>query len=111
MKVVNTKVVKEVWVTNDQDEYKVKLVRFPLSRSLFAPNDPDAFVKLAWQRFDYCLLDWDGIVDENDKPLECNTDNKRIVFDFDEDMMLWIATQIHLLEGPETKKKLKKSRT
>jgi hypothetical protein len=106
MKTVNTQVTKEVWVINDQDkDIKVKIRRFPLSLSLFAPTDPDATVKLAWQRFDYCVIDWEGYQDENGKPLECNSENKRIVFDFHDDDMLWIATEIMKLD-PNHKKKV-----
>ena len=111
MKTVNTKITKEVWVTNDEDnDVQFKLRRFPLSLSLFAPNDSEGIVKLAWQRFDYCITSWKGMIDENGKELECTTDNKRLVFDFYEDVMLWVAAQIHKLETP-IKKKLKKQKT
>ena len=111
MKIVDTRVTSEVWITNDQDtEVQVKLRRFPLSLALYAPNDADGIVKLAWQRFNYCVTSWKGFLNENEKPLVCNEENKRIVFDFDEDTMLWIANEIHNLDKA-TKKKSKKPKT
>ena len=58
MKIVNTKVTQEIWVTNKQDkDVKVKLRKFPMSLALYAPNDNDGNVKLAWQRFNYCITE------------------------------------------------------
>ena len=108
MKTVNTKITKEIWVDNKQDQdVKIKLRRFPLSLSLFAPNDPDGIVKLAWQRFDYCIVEWQGFVDEEGKELECNTENKKTVFDFYEITMLWVASELRKLETPAKKKSKK----
>lgn len=100
MKVVNTGVTEEIWVDNPDDkEVKVKIRRFPLSLSLFAPNEPDGVVKLAWQRFDYCIVDWQGFVDQDENTLECNSVNKKIVFDFNEDIMIWVANEINKLNS------------
>lgn len=96
MKVVDVKSLRsETWHENPNDpEIKVKIRRFPLSASLFAPNDPDGFIKLAWQRFNYCIIDWKGFTDTEDKPLECNDENKRAVFDFFEDILVWVSSLI-----------------
>ena len=107
MKIVNTKITQEKWVTNEQNKdevYKVKLRRFPMSLSIFAPNDSDGIVKAAWQRFDYCITDWEGLVDEDEQPLEYNEKNKRLVFDFSEDIMIWVALEINKLDAPLKKK-------
>jgi len=106
MKIVNTDLAKEVWFVNDQDkDVQVLMRRFPVSMSIFAPNDQDGIVKLAWQRFNYCLVDWKGFIDENDKVLECVEENKRMVFDYDTDSLLWITSLISSFDKSITKKK------
>lgn len=35
--------------------------------------DHSARDSIVW---DYCIVDWEGIIDDDDKPIECNTENK-----------------------------------
>jgi hypothetical protein len=106
MKIVNTKMAEEKWFTNEQDaDVKVLLRRFPVSNSLFAPDDDDRVMKLAWQRFEYCIVDWKGFLDESDAKLECNSDNKKLVFDYDVDTLMWISGLVVAFDHPEDKKK------
>jgi hypothetical protein len=108
MKVVSKKLTEEMWHTHPEDvDVKVKIRRFPLTSALFAPNDPDALAKLAWQRFNYSITKWHGFVDDDGNPLECNEDNKRTVFDHMEDVLLWVASLMKEQDKPDEKKNSK----
>lgn len=93
MKKINTKLAEERWVEYEKDkDIKVKVRLFPMSQSLFAPIDEEGMGKAAWIRFNYCLIDWKGLTDENDKEFICNEKNKKYLFDHILELMMWITS-------------------
>lgn len=95
MKKIDKSFVKEKWVKHPDDPEVEILVRpFPLSNSLFAPSDDQKVMKLAWEKFNYSIMDWKGFVDQDDKPIECNEENKKFIFDYDYDTITWASAVI-----------------
>lgn len=88
---LNKNANKEEWF--DYDEDVAFLIRpFPLSERALTPSGTgviDVFIKQAM----YCLMDWKGVVDENEKTIKCVDENKQFLFDFDEDLVLFVCTK------------------
>ena len=98
MRTVNINVAEKISVTNESDGYKVEIRRFPLSGGMFAPNDNSGLAKMAWQRFNYSVTNWEGLEDQDKNVLTCDEDNKKLVFDFDLDLLMWITGEINKLD-------------
>jgi len=80
---INKSIITEKWVKYiDDEEVEFKIRPFPQSNGLMPSDDIDAQVKFNWKVFDYCLTDWRGLVDDDDKQLEFNETNKRFIFDY-----------------------------
>lgn len=90
---INKSRLKEQWVKIDED-VEVLLQPFPASRNIFQSVENRELDKIYWKMFNYSVLDWKGLVDENDKPLECNEENKQVVFDFAQEVMMEITSKI-----------------
>lgn len=41
--------------------------------------------QFTWRMFNYCCLDWKGLVDEEDAPYKCIPEHKKFVFDHYQD--------------------------
>jgi hypothetical protein len=54
---------------------------FSLNQIPSAPNIQD--VKEYYNIFEYSVVSWVGISDENDKVLKCNSENKKFLFESD----------------------------
>jgi hypothetical protein len=83
LKVKKMLVTKEV-VHPEYPEVKVTVRPFSifsLNQIPSAPNIQD--IKEYFNIFDYSVVSWVGISDENDKPLKCNTENKKFLFESD----------------------------
>ncbi len=39
--------------------------------------------EIGWSRFNYCVMDIEGLVDVDKKPIECNEEVKRFIYDYD----------------------------
>jgi hypothetical protein len=85
MRKYNTKLRDEIWFSFPGDEtieFKVRM--FPNSEAMMIEgNAQNALSKGLWKVFNYCITDWKGIVDENEKPLPCNEKNKMFIFEND----------------------------
>ncbi len=46
-----------------------------------------------WEWFNYILVDWSGYIDEKGKIIKCNEEMKKIVFNFDEEVVSFCIEQ------------------
>jgi hypothetical protein len=78
---INVKAVDKKWFELEGTGASFLIRPFPLSLTKW---DENKVIELLYEQFDYCLMDWKGVTDEEDKELKCNPKNKKIVFDFSE---------------------------
>ena len=50
------------------------------------------------QQFVYCLVDWKGLIGEDDKPFECNDENKAYIYDYYADVRDFVFNQQTVLK-------------
>jgi hypothetical protein len=93
---INKQSLQGKWV-----EYKPG-VKFKIRPySLFAVNikpnvqdgDEIESAKSMFGMFDYSVMDWEGVFDENDEKLECTTENKQMFYEYVQDLAVWIFEQ------------------
>jgi len=94
---INKKKYKERWV-KVVDDVEVLLRPFPMSQAVFAPGSDESFAKAVKNKFMYCVVDWKGIVDEDDKPVPCDDENKEFVFDFISELRDAIADKLSTID-------------
>jgi hypothetical protein len=82
---INTKATNKKWFDFEKGDIKARFEIRPFPLSLMRTEVDLTFTTLCSQ-FVYSLTAWEGIVDENDAPLECNEENKTILFNFDDDI-------------------------
>ena len=71
---INTK-VKASWHKFEDIELLIR--PFPFSELDIQNIDGALF-----QQFEYCVTEWKGLTDDEDKELKCNTANKKLVYDY-----------------------------
>ena len=92
---INTKLAEAKWVKyNDDEEVEFKLRPFPMSQGMWIPDTSDDITDYTWKKFNYCVLDWKGLNDQDGTPLECTEENKQYIFDYVHEIMLWVSVQI-----------------
>jgi hypothetical protein len=84
------------WIKDPNDETIEYLIR-PIS-IISMTTQPSALEKeikfndtIEW--FIFALKDWKGVVDDDDKPLPCDDENKRMFFDFNPDGATFIVNK------------------
>lgn len=70
-----SKKVKAKWF--ELEDIKIQIKPFP-----FSALDINKIDDALWQQFNYCICEWDGLVDDDDKVLKCNEENKKLIYDF-----------------------------
>jgi hypothetical protein len=95
-------VIKGQWVDFEGD-VRLQVRPFPASEGLFTPTNAEEMSEATWARFNYCLLRWEGLKEEDDSEFEFNEDNKRFVFNYIQDIVLFVITQTRIMEGDITK--------
>lgn len=76
---INTKKADAVWFDFDET-IKFKVRRLPMSAMKMDIKDP---MENSCYEFNYCLVDWAGITEEdNNTEYPCNDDNKQYIFDY-----------------------------
>jgi len=93
MKKINTKPLKGKWFTfPDDEEISVLIKPFSLFNMNRMPSENIEDVNVAdfFDNFKYVCLDWKGLIDEDDKPLECNEENKRVVYDYFQELVAFV---------------------
>jgi len=103
---LNKKANKEKWF--DYDEDIAFLIRpFPLSEKALSPSESnilDILTKIA----KYSLVDWKGVVDENDKPIKCDEENKTFLLNYSEEIIYFICDHAKKMNSDLVKLPLKK---
>lgn len=93
MKKFNTKLFKGIWVScPDQESIQIKIRPFSIFSSTKNPADENFDLKEVWNQFNYCVTAWKGFQDENGD-MECNEANKKIVFEFDQELALFVLKE------------------
>jgi hypothetical protein len=108
---INTKKSEGQWIPYPEDKNVQFLIRpfsiFTLSRlpseETMAQLSPEEY----WQIFNYCLMDWKGIYDTEEKPLKCNENNKKIVADHFMELASFVVTQAVTLKASFSEKEAK----
>jgi hypothetical protein len=95
MRKISNKAIKERWFEWPKDQsVKVLLRPFPASQTMLVSTTADGMSNINWEIFNFCLLDWKGYVGDDDRPLKCTDKNKKLVFDFDREMILFIIESV-----------------
>ena len=113
MRKYNQKTAKGEWIVFPEDEEVQILVRpFSLFNLTRLPSEDDFNFKQFLEIYDYCVLDWKGIQDDEGKPLKCNDENKKMVFNFDQELVLFVVNEsTKLRDKILTEKEVKNSET
>lgn len=107
MRKINKSVLKNTWFKFDKDEsVEIQIRPFPVTTLLIGIVNKDDYQKTMWERYNYCVVDWKGILNEKGEPLECSEENKKFVFDWDEELLIFIGNKITKLS--ETIKPIEK---
>ena len=81
-----------------EDEKASFLLRpFANSKWVFGDRKVDV-AETAKAKFVFCVKDWKGITDDDDKPLPCTDESKGLVYDYDLlplDLALWLRDRIN----------------
>lgn len=77
---LNIKKLQKQWFDYEEGDEGAKLCIRPFPLSNFSTSDD--MMNNLWEQFDYCLTDWKGFVDDDNKEIKCSKHNKRMVFDF-----------------------------
>ena len=113
MKKYNIKNIKGKWV-DFPDDKEVKLLLRPFSLFSFTkvPSDDSIDPKEFLPIFSYCVIDWKGFVDSDNNKLKCNDENKKIVFDYDQDIVIFVINEAgKIRDSVITEKEIKNSET
>jgi len=95
---------KSRWV--DYKDMKFLIRPYANSAGALISLNPIKVAEYGWLRFNHCVENWKGLVDENDKPLKCNEENKKCVYDNSEEIIIFIGQEVEKLnEGIVTESK------
>ena len=114
MKKFNVKQTKGVWITSPDDK-EVQVLIKPVS--IFSltklPSEEKITVIDAWNMFKEMVLDWKGIVDEDAKVIKCDDDGKKLIYEYDQDLVSFIIEECNELREKVSgsKKEIKNSET
>jgi len=86
---INKKVLDKEWFDFEKGDIKARFEIRPFPLSLMKNVDDSTFATLCAQLV-YSVTAWEGITHENDKVLECNDENKELLFNFDDDVREFI---------------------
>ena len=91
---MSRKIKKNKWISFEEDLEIQFLVRpFSVLYLKSIPATSDISPDLMWEVFDGVVVDWKGFFDENEKPLPCTTENKRIIAEQFNDLLTFVFTQ------------------
>ena len=94
MRKFKQKIAKGKWTTFPEDDEVQVLIRpFSLFNLTKIPTEVDVDFTQFMDIYNYCLLDWKGIQDNQGNDLKCNDDNKKLVFDFDQELVLFVVNE------------------
>jgi len=94
MRKFNKKTAKGSWIPfPDDEEVQLKIRPFSLFNLTKIPTEEGMDFDQFWTIFNYSVLEWKGIQDSNGEPLKCDEENKKIVFDYDQPVVLFAVEQ------------------
>jgi len=94
MRKFNQKTAKGTWIDFPEDkEVKLLLRPFSLFNLTKIPTNENMDFDQFWAIFSYSVLEWKGIQNVDGKDLKCDEENKRMVFDYDQDLILFVVEQ------------------
>jgi hypothetical protein len=107
MRKYNTKLREALWYPFPLDEeIELQLRMFPNSEAMMIEGaSENAIASGVWKVFDYCVVDWKGILDEEDNAIPCNEENKLFIFEQDEELMGWVLDTVSNLKVTLIEKK------
>jgi len=93
MRNYNKKIVDGTWITFPEDkEVQIKIKPFSLFSMIKDPNNESYNAETFWAIFNHIVLDWKGVQSDG-KKLECNEENKKFVFDYDQPIALFVINE------------------
>ncbi len=93
MKKFNTKQTKGEWITHPDDkEVQIKIRPFSLFSITKIPSADNVDMSEVWNIFNYSVIGWRGLENE-DGPMDCNEANKKLVYDFDQDLVVFVTSE------------------
>lgn len=112
---VNISKSKETWVSHpDYKDLKFNII--PLTNTVLErqPGNTSLPTQEDYLKyFTYCVRDWSGIVDENKKEIKCDDEAKKIVFEYNFDISIFVINESFDLRNKiitiEEQENLKKS--
>jgi len=108
MRKFNTNKIKDSWVDYTEDDLKFQVRPFKLLSLTNLPNDDGIHMEQLWNIFNYIVTDWKGIENESG-PMECNEENKKIVFEYDQELVSFCVGKAAEMREGVTGKELKNS--
>jgi hypothetical protein len=79
-----------------KDDVELHIRPFPLSCGMiYRSLDVKIFAEYNLEQFKYCVTAWKGFVDEDNKNLECNDENKKLIFDYDSELVTYVFEKIN----------------
>lgn len=91
---INMNLGDEKWIEYE-DGVKFKIRPFPMSEGYLISDDETKLAQFLLKKFDYSVIDWQGLLDQNDNEIECNKENKQYIFDHCSELMMWVLLQVN----------------
>jgi hypothetical protein len=107
---INKSILQEKWVVFSDDEgVRFKIKPFPMSSGMLFDSDEKRLLQYTWDKFNFCVVNWEGLTDQDDKPLECNEENKKFIYDYVPEITTWISHEINKTTDNVLEKKTSKN--
>ena len=90
----NLKLKEGNWI-DWEDGCKLRLRPFPASQTMMTEKDFD--MDFSVKMFKICVVDWEGFVDDDDKPIECNDETKQYMFDYYPELINFVLENVNKL--------------
>jgi len=99
MRKFNKKVIDGRWITFPKDEeVQVKIKPFSLFSMIKLPSDEAYNADSFWTIFNFVVIEWKGL-QSDEKDLPCDEENKRFVFDYDQEFALFVIKESSVMRG------------
>ena len=79
---INTKSLEGTWIKFKGLDLKIRPAATSSNPFTLINQETLTLGDYMWSVFDSCLVDWKNVTDTNDKVIEFNSDNKRMLFDY-----------------------------
>jgi hypothetical protein len=79
---INTKGLEGTWTKFKGLDLKIRPAAASSNPFTLGNQETLTLGDYMWSVFDNCLVDWKNVVDDDDKAIEFNPENKRMLFDY-----------------------------